>query len=135
MKKQKNLSVHVILKKENNKLKIFNPVTRIEYDSFLDLLEEGQYVDAFFDANKDDGTLAQLAKIHACIKELANQTGDTFEDMKIEIKERSGLCVTKDRGGEIYKICKSFSKCSSEELSLVINAIIEVGDIVGVNCR
>jgi len=30
-------------------------------------------------------------------------------------------------------VCKSFSKCSKEELSLAIQAIIVIGETVGIN--
>jgi hypothetical protein len=123
------------LKKEGGKLIYETSAKRNLYEEFIKYLEEGQTVEVFFDVNKDDGTLAQLALIHKCIRELALETGSTFEDMKLEIKRAAGLCVKKEVGGELYMICKSFSKCSKEELSLSIQAIIEVGDIVGINFR
>jgi hypothetical protein len=106
-----------------------------KHDAFLDGLEAGQIVDGFYDANKDDGTLAQLAKVHACIRQLAIDTGDNFDDLKFEVKKMSGLCVAKEINGEKFLVCKSFSKCSKEELGLVIETIIQIGDTVGINFR
>jgi hypothetical protein len=115
--------------------KDLRPLDLQKHDDFLNGLVEGQIVDGFYDANKDDGTLAQLAKVHACIRQLAIDTGDNFEDLKFEVKKMSGLCVAKDINGEKFLVCKSFSKCSKEELGLVIETIIQIGDTVGINFR
>ena len=109
--------------------------TMQKYDAFVADLQPGQIVDVFYDANKDDGTLAQLAKVHACIRQLAMDTGDSFENLKFEVKRLSGLCITKEVNGEKYMVCKSLSKCSKEELGLVIETIVQIGDTVGINFR
>ena len=106
-----------------------------KFNEFMGRLIKDQVVDVFYDANKDDGTLAQLAKIHASIKQLALDTGYTFDDMKLEIKRLSGLCIKKEIGGDMFMVCKSFGKCSKEELSLVIEAIVQLGDHLGSNLR
>ena len=83
----------------------------------------------------DNGTVPQLAKIHACIRELAKETGYTFEDMKLEIKRQAGLCIKKEMSGEVFLVCKSFSRCSKDELALVIEAIVQIGDSLNINFR
>ena len=118
-----------------NPTKILRPSDSAKYEMFMHGLTAGQIIDAFYDANKDDGTLAQLAKVHACIRQLAMDTGDNFEDLKFEVKKMSGLCVAKEINGEKFLVCKSFSKCSKEELGLVIETIIQIGDTVGINFR
>jgi hypothetical protein len=112
-----------------------NPINSKKLNEFKEKLTPGQVVDVFYDANKDDGTLAQLAKIHACIKQIASDSGNNFEDLKLEIKKKAGLCIKKELDGDLYMICKSFSKCSKEELALAINATIELGDFLGSNVR
>jgi hypothetical protein len=79
------------------------------------------------DSNVDNGTLAQIAKIHACIRELAIELGYTFDDMKAEVKRRNGMLIN-DK-------CKSFADCSKEELALVIQSIIQIGDLANINFR
>lgn len=101
-----------------------------KYDLFVQGLEEGQEVELFFDANKDDGSNAQLAKIHASIRKLANEMGYTFSEMKYEIKCKAGLCWENSVGEEE---CKSFGKCSKEELSSVIETLNEVGSLVNIS--
>ena len=105
------------------------------YKSFIKNLEDGQKIEVFMEADVDNGTLPQLAKIHACIRELAKEIGYSFEDMKLEIKRRAGLCVKKELGGELFMVCKSFADSSKEELGLTMEAIIEIGDTVGMNLR
>lgn len=105
------------------------------FESFKKSLSQSQIVDIFMEAGEDDGTIAQLAKIHACIREMAKETGYTFEDMKLEIKIHSGLCIKKQYNGEDFMYCKSFADCSKEDLAAVINTIIEIGDGLNINFR
>jgi hypothetical protein len=135
MKGKKDNMFTSILRKDGGKLVYITNADEAIYKLFLDSLEPGQTVEIFLDANKDDGTLAQLAKIHKCIREIAKETGDNYEDMKLLIKKKSGLCVKKDVDGETVMICKSFANASKTDLALVIETIIEIGDMVGVNCR
>jgi hypothetical protein len=135
MKGKKDNMFTSILRKDGGKLIYTSKADETIYKLFLDSLEPGQTVEIFLDANKDDGTLAQLAKIHKCIREIAKETGDNYEDMKLLIKKKSGLCVKKEVDGEVVMICKSLANASKTDLAMVIETIIEIGDMVGVNCR
>jgi hypothetical protein len=124
--------VTVQVTKRNGKLIYRNKAMETLHREFINNLEENQTVEIFFEALNDDGTYMQLSKIHPCIRKLANEMGHTFEDMKKVIKERAGLTVGDiTDGGHI----KSFADCSAEELSGVIQTIIEAGDFVGINFR
>jgi hypothetical protein len=130
-----DLMFSAILKKENG---ILIPIDRngdMQHKAFIDLIEEGQYVEVFYDANEDDRTLPQLAKIHKCIKILSKHIGYTVSEMKLEVKKKAGLCIKKTDGENIYTRCKSFSKCSKSDLMLVLEAINELGDFHGINFR
>jgi len=125
--------ISVKVTKRNGKLIYKDNGMKGLHQEFIDSLAEGQVVEIFFEAYKDDGTNLQLAKIHACIRKLAHEIGFTFEEMKKEIKRRSGLAhgdLTTSNG-----YVKSFGDCSVEELGLVINTIIEAGDFVQINFR
>jgi hypothetical protein len=124
-----------VLKKNGGKLIYVNKSDENVYKLFVDSLADDQVVEIFFDANKDDGSLAQLAKIHKCIREIAKETGDNYEDMKLLIKKKSGLCIKKNVDGEVVMVCKSFANASKTDLALVIETIIQIGDLVGINCR
>lgn len=97
------------------------------YKIYVESLEEGQSVDVFFDAHVDNGTYAQISKLKVSIRELATESGHTFEEMQLIVKEKAGLCW------EDY--CKSFALCSIDELNLAIQAAIEIGDHLNLNLR
>jgi hypothetical protein len=123
------------LKKVDGKLKFVNVSDTNAYNVFVNSLLEDQTIDVFFDANKDDGTLAQLAKIHKCIREIAKETGADYETTKLHIKNKSGLCIKKEMDGESFMICKSFGSCSKTDLILVIDTIVSIGDVININFR
>jgi hypothetical protein len=135
MSRQKKYIFHGKMKKLGDTLAWTKDSDKEKYKELMNNLEEGQFIDVFFDANVDDGTLAQLAKIHACIKEIAVDTGESFEKIKLQLKKNAGLCVKVNIEGEVYLDCKSFSVCSKEELALVLNEIVEIGDTLGINFR
>lgn len=109
--------------------------TANKYKLFLETMQQDQRAEVFIESNADTGTLPQIAKIHACIRELAKEMGYSFEDMKLEVKKMSGLCVEKVLHGERYLVCKSFGDASIEELALTIQTIVELGDSVNINFR
>ena len=117
------------LTKNNGNLVHINESTKISYQLFLDKLQEGQEVEVFMGPTSDSGSLAQLAKVHACIRELAKECGYTFDEMKFLVKKHSGLCY--DGGGAEY--CKSFKDCSKEELAMAIESAIELGRDLNIN--
>jgi hypothetical protein len=135
MSKKKDNMFTSVLKKSGGKLIYVNTSDQNVYKLFVDSLADDQVVEIFFDANKDDGSLAQLAKIHKCIREIAKETGDNYEDMKLLIKKKSGMCIKKEVDGEVVMVCKSFANASKTDLALVIETIVQIGDLVGVNCR
>ena len=48
--------------------------------------------------------------------------------MKLLIKDRAGLCIAREVSGKEYFLAKSFGDCSRDELSLAIQAAIEIGE-------
>jgi hypothetical protein len=123
----------VKLIKQNGKLIYPNDKSKLNYQIFLDKLAEGQEVEMYIGLTSSDKSVAQLAKVHACIRELANESGYTFEEMKHLIKLRSGLCVVITEDGQAKEICKSFAECSKNELILAIEACIEIGQMYNMN--
>jgi len=113
----------VKLVKRDGKLVYPDDKSKLNYQIFLDKLSDGQQVEVFMGLTSDDGSVAQLAKVHSCIRELAKESGYTFDEMKTIIKQHSGLCY--DADGAEY--CKSFADCSKMELVLAIEACIQIG--------
>jgi hypothetical protein len=101
--------------KKDGKLTYASPQDKLAYDMFLSKLEDGQIVDMYIDLASADHSKAQLAKVHACIRELAKESGYTFDEMKIVVKQASGL------------ESKSFADCGKDELMLAIEACIQIG--------
>ena len=102
-------------KKKDGKLVYNSPEDKILFEIFVSKLSEGQTVEMFLDYVGKDHSKAQLAKVHACIRELAKESGYTFDEMKLVVKQASGL-----EG-------KSFADCSKDELMLAIETCIQIG--------
>ena len=121
--------VTVKLVKKNGKLSYIDNKAKLKYGIFMDKIKDGQIIDMYLDIADADHSLAQLAKVHACIRALAKESGYTFEEMKTIVKKHSGLCYIVDGMEE----CKSFKDCSKDELVLAIEACIEIGRELNVN--
>lgn len=124
--------MHLVEKyiKRGGKLDFASVAASKQYDAFVSKLPEGQIVEFFYEATHDDGTLPQLAKLHVMLKMLASHIGETVENLKLLVKDRAGLCIAREVSGKEYFLAKSFSECSKEELSLAIQAAIELGEDV-----
>ena len=101
--------------KKNGNLIYDSPKDKLAYELFVEKIPEGQKVEMYIDLASADKSNAQLAKVHACIRELAQESGSTFADMKNVIKKETGLEN------------KSFADCSKSELMLAIEACIDLG--------
>jgi hypothetical protein len=101
--------------KKDGKLSYLDEKSRLAYMIYADKLVEGQVVEMYLDLADADHSKAQLAKVHACIRELAKESGYTFEEMKDLIKDASGLAG------------KSFAEASKDQLMLAIEACIHIG--------
>ncbi len=101
-----------------------------QFELFVSHIPEGQIVEVFYESQHDDGTLPQLAKLHVLIKQLAMHIGETVENMKLLVKDKAGLCIAREVSGKEYFLAKSFAECSKDELSLAIQAAIELGEEV-----
>ena len=115
-------------KKERGLLKPITLAGAKQYERFVSDIPDGSIVEFFYELQHDDGTLPQLAKLHVMIKELATHIGETAENMKLLIKDRAGLCIAREVSGKEYFLAKSFGECSKDELSLAIQAAIEIGE-------
>ena len=77
------------LTKKDGKL-VYNIKTQESiYNKFVEDLPEGAKVEIFVSVSGDNGTNAQIAKIHVSIRQLANDVGYSFSEMKLQIKKKS----------------------------------------------
>ena len=120
-------NISVRFAKHGGELKPLTVVDSAKYFEFRKELAEGEIIELYITKieNENDHTLGQLAKVHAMIKELARETGHTFEEMKETVKEKAGLV---DPASKEYKSC---AKCNKKELSDAIQMCIEIGNIIG----
>jgi hypothetical protein len=118
--------------KRNGRLEFSSLAISKQHELFVSEIPDGTLVEFFFEVQQDDGTLPQLAKLHAMIRELALHVGEPFDNMKLLVKDKAGLCLAREVSGKEYFLAKSFGECSREELSLAIQAAIDIG--TSVNC-
>jgi len=118
--------------KRNGRLEFSSLAVSKQHEIFVSEVPDGTIVEFFFEVQQDDGTLPQLAKLHAMIRELALHVGEPFDNMKLLVKDKAGLCLAREVSGKEYFLAKSFGECSREELSLAIQAAIDIG--ISVNC-
>jgi DNA-directed RNA polymerase alpha subunit len=115
----------VLYQKQGDKLVPVADIDIIRENTFINSLKEGEKVEITYETIVDNGSYSQLSKLHASIRQLALDTGNDFDTLKLEVKRRAGLYV----GDEF----KSFAKCSKEELSEAIRCTIQIGDLCGCN--
>lgn len=119
------------LKKQGDKLVHINQGDLQAYDLFKKQLPEGTIIQLYAEVASDNGTLSQLAKVHAMIRDLSVHTGFTFEETKMLVKQRAGLVLVRKIDGKEDVVIKSLADCDKDELSSVIQASIELGEKVG----
>ena len=113
------------LKMQDGKLVYPKKMDKVAFKLFTEKLSEGQEVDIFMSISESNGSGAQISKVHKCIRELAKESGYSFDDMKKLVKEHAGLLIEDNY--------KSFAECDKDELSMAIQACIEIGEFYNVN--
>jgi len=68
-----------------------------KYQKFLNDQPEGVKLEIFIGVSGDKGSNPQLARLHAMIREIAQEIGYTFEEAKFVVKRKAGLCFTKNK--------------------------------------
>jgi hypothetical protein len=117
----KNLTVRMV--KEGTDLVYQQHSDKLKFKMFKESLKDKEVIELFINRTSGDGSLAQLSKLHASIRDLAKYSGNSASDEKIRIKKKAGLCFTKTIQGDTYMICKSFGDCTRDELDYVINLV------------
>jgi hypothetical protein len=117
--------VEVRLIKKDGKVSYFNVTDENQYNLMVKQIPEGSRVCAMFEISSQDGSMGQLAKLHASIRELALHLGYDFEDMKMYIKHLSGFVTERVIEGKKISRVKSFADCSKDELGFAIQMCID----------
>lgn len=116
------------LVKRNGKLTYPSGKDKLLYELFIDKIKDGQEVDIFVSVKGNKANNAQISKVHASIRMIAQELGYSFSDMKLIVKEYSGLCYEAE--GEV--VCISFADCSSQEISAAIEAANQIAEENGI---
>ena len=116
------------MKKEDGGLKPTSSVYETIYKEFVKSIPNGQLIEVTLTPITGEGTGLQLSKLHASIRQIAKETGQDFDSVKLYIKEKAGFIESSSEGTTI----KSFADMSKEELSSCIQATIELGDQLGI---
>jgi len=124
-----NLFVKATVK--NGELHFPTKSVETKYNKFLNQLTDGSKLEIFIGVGGDKGSNPQLARLHAMIREIAQEIGYTFVEAKLNVKRSAGLCFVREK----QEYCKSFADCDKDELNLAIQACIEIGDFSGMNLR
>ena len=78
-------NLHARLVVNNGKLDFPSKPQETRFNTFLKEIPDGTAIDIFMGVSTDKGSNAQLARVHAMIRELAQYIGYTFEEMKLQI--------------------------------------------------
>jgi hypothetical protein len=116
---------------QDGKISFPAKIQKTRMDAFYSNIPDGAQVEMFISVSTDKGTNAQLARLHAMIREIANDIGYTFMEVKLIVKRNTGLCFMKDK----TEYCKSFADCDRDDLNLCIQECIRIGDEQGIQLR
>ena len=101
----------------NGELKLANEESARQWKKLLSSMNDNDTLEVFANIYHK-GTYAQLKMVHTLIRAISNDFGIPFDDVKLNAKKRAGLVT--DEG------IKSFKYCSAEELTSVVNELINL---------
>lgn len=117
--------LQIKFKKENGSIIYPNVKDRNDYKLFIDMMKEGEEGSVYFEYNKSDHSLTQLAKVHKMIRLISAESGATFQEIKNLIKSTCGYV---DQFGQPL----SFSNISKEELSKIIEECNRIAELLNI---
>lgn len=119
----KQLPITILLEMRDGVLVPKTELGKYSLANYIKNVEEGAVIQVTYEELSTDGTYAQISKLQACTRELSKFLGYTHEEVKDIIKHKADLYSPE---GEL----KSFADCSKEELSLAIQAALDLGEQV-----
>lgn len=119
----KQMPITILLEMRDGVLVPKTELGKYSLANYVKNIEEGAVIQVTYEELSTDGTYAQISKLQACTRELSKFLGYTHEEVKDIVKHKANLYSPE---GEL----KSFADCSKEELSLAIQAALELGEQV-----
>lgn len=84
---------------------------------WMKTLPEGEDLVIKFNIAKSYKSNRQLRLLYACFRQIAYQTGESVENIKLILKLKAGLCFSHTIEGEDITTCKSISDFTKVEVS------------------
>jgi hypothetical protein len=119
----KQLPITILLEMRDGVLVPKTELAKYALANYLKNVDEGALIQVTYEEKSTEGTYAQISKLQACTRELANYLGYSHEEVKDMIKVKAGLYKS---DGDI----KSFADCTKEELSLAIQLALDLAEQV-----
>ena len=119
----KQLPITILLEMRDGVLVPKTELGKYSLANYVKNIEEGTVIQVTYEELSTDGTYAQISKLQACTRELSKHLGYSHEEVKDIVKHKANLYSPE---GEL----KSFADCSKEELSLAIQAALDLGEQV-----
>lgn len=119
----KQMPISILLEMRDGVLVPKTELGKYSLANYLKNVEEGAVIQVTYEELSTDGTYAQISKLQACTRELSKFLGYSHEEVKDIVKHKADLYTPE---GEL----KSFADCSKEELSLAIQAALDLGEQV-----
>lgn len=119
----KQMPISILLEMRDGVLVPKTELGKHSLANYLKNVEEGTVIQVTYEELSTDGTYAQISKLQACTRELSKHLGYSHEEVKDIVKHKADLYTPE---GEL----KSFADCSKEELSLAIQAALDLGEQV-----
>lgn len=119
----KQLPITILLEMRDGVLVPKTELGKHSLANYVKNIEEGAVIQVTYEELSTDGTYAQISKLQACTRELSKHLGYSHEEVKDIVKHKADLYTPE---GEL----KSFADCSKEELSLAIQAALQLGEQV-----
>lgn len=113
-------------KKQNGKLILINEKEKLKYQNYLNKIKENEEVEIVIFEGSNKKLSSKITYIHSYIQKIAIESGDSFDNVKKEVKRQSGLTI-KENEQDSEEYFRSFSSCSFDELELVINTCRSIG--------
>lgn len=119
----KQMPITILLEMRDGTLVPKTELGKYSLANYVKNIEEGTLIQVTYEELSTDGTYAQISKLQACTRELSKHLGYSHEEVKDIVKHKADLYTPE---GEL----KSFADCSKEELSLAIQAALDLGEQV-----
>jgi len=119
----KQMPITILLEMRDGVLVPKTELGKYSLANYVKNIEEGTVIQVTYEELSTDGTYAQISKLQACTRELSKHLGYSHEEVKDIVKHKADLYTPE---GEL----KSFADCSKEELSLAIQAALQLGEQV-----